>query len=63
MLIAEIFGLTAVVPYGALLWLYTAPSDSRGLPVDDGKVVLPPEKRFNVHILVPCYKVRLLCIY
>jgi len=58
-LIAETPGLTAVIPYGWLLWLHTQPSNSRGLPVDDGRVVLPPEKRFNVHILVPCYKVGL----
>jgi hypothetical protein len=57
-LIAEIIGLTAVAPYGFLLWLHTQPSGSKGLPVDDGRVVLPPAKRFNVHILVPCYKVR-----
>jgi hypothetical protein len=56
-LIAETIGLTAVIPYGMMLWLRTAPSGSRGLPVDDGRVVLPPEKRFNVHMLVPCYKV------
>jgi hypothetical protein len=56
-LIAETIGLTAVIPYGWLLWLRTAPAGSRGLPVDDGRVVLPPEKRFNVHMLVPCYKV------
>jgi hypothetical protein len=55
--VAELFGLSAVMPYGFLLWLYTRPSGSRGLPADDGRVVLPPEKRFNVHILVPCYKV------
>ena len=58
MLIAEIWGLTAVAPYGWLLWLHTAPTGSRGLPADDGVVILPPEKRFNVHILVPCYKAR-----
>lgn len=40
-----------------MLWLHTQPSGSRGLPVDDGRVVLPPQKRFNVHMLVPCYKV------
>ncbi len=55
MLIAET--LTAVIPYGALLIVHTASSGSRGLPLDDGRVVLPPQKRFNVHILVPCYKV------
>jgi hypothetical protein len=56
-LAAELFGLSAVIPYGFMLFRYTAPSGSRGLPLDDGRVVLPPEKRFNVHILVPCYKV------
>jgi hypothetical protein len=57
-LVVEFIGLSAVVPYGLLLPLYTASSGSRGLPLDDGRVVLPPGKRFRVHILVPCYKVR-----
>jgi hypothetical protein len=56
-LVAELFGLSAVLPYGFLLWRYTKPSGSRGLPPDDGRVVMPPDKRFNVHMLVPCYKV------
>ena len=58
MLVVEIIGLSAVVPYGFLLPFYTASTGSRGLPLDDGRVVLPPEKRFRVHVLVPCYKVR-----
>lgn len=56
-LIVELIGLSAVIPYGMLLPLHTASAGSRGLPLDDGRVVLPPEKRFRVHILVPCYKV------
>lgn len=51
-------GLTSVLPYGMLLPFATLSSGSKGLPIDDGKVILPPEKRFRVHILVPCYKVR-----
>ena len=57
-LIVELIGFTAVLPYGLLLPFYTASSGSRGLPLDDGRVVLPADKRFRVHILVPCYKVR-----
>lgn len=56
-LVVEIIGLTAVVPYGMLLPFHTLSSGSKGLPVDDGRAILPPEKRFRVHILVPCYKV------
>jgi hypothetical protein len=56
-LVIELIGLTAVVPYGMLLPFHTLSSGSKGLPVDDGRVILPPEKRFRVHILVPCYKV------
>ncbi|WIA20938.1 hypothetical protein OEZ85_005279 [Tetradesmus obliquus] len=55
-LVVEIIGLTAVVPYGMLLPFHTLSSGSKGLPVDDGRAILPPEKRFRVHILVPCYK-------
>jgi hypothetical protein len=58
-LVIELIGLTAVVPYGMLLPFHTLSSGSKGLPVDDGRVILPPEKRFRVHILVPCYKVGL----
>lgn len=54
----ELLGLTSVLPYALLLPVATLPSGSRGLPVDDGRALLPPEKRFRVHILVPCYKVR-----
>lgn len=57
-LVVELLGLSAVLPYGFLLPFYTASSGSRGLPIDDGRVVLPREKCFVVHILVPCYKVR-----
>lgn len=57
-LVVEIIGLTSVVPYGMLLPFYTSSSGSKGLPIDDGRVVLPADKRFRVHILVPCYKVR-----
>lgn len=59
-LVVEIIGLTAVVPYGMLLPFHTLSSGSKGLPVDDGRAILPPEKRFRVHILVPCYKVSFL---
>jgi hypothetical protein len=59
-LVIEIIGLTAVVPYGMLLPFHTLSSGSKGLPVDDGRVILPPEKRFRVHILVPCFKVGLV---
>lgn len=58
-LVVELIGLTSVIPYGMLLPFQTLSSGSKGLPIDDGKVILPPEKRFRVHILVPCYKVRL----
>jgi hypothetical protein len=57
-LVVEFIGLTSVLPYGLMLPVYTASSGSKGLPIDDGRVVLPADKRFNVHILVPCYKVR-----
>ncbi len=50
-------GVTAVIPYGFLLFLSTHSSGSRGLPVDDGMVVLPQDKHFHVRVLVPCYKV------
>lgn len=56
-LVVELIGLTAVLPYGLLLPFHTLGSGSKGLPIDDGRVILPPEKRFRVHILVPCYKV------
>ena len=56
-LVVEFIGLTSVLPYGLMLPFFTASSGSKGLPIDDGRVVLPADKRFNVHILVPCYKV------
>lgn len=56
-LVVEFIGLTSVLPYGLLLPFYTTSSGSKGLPIDDGRVVLPADKRFRVHILVPCYKV------
>lgn len=58
-LVVELIGLSSVIPYGMLLPFQTLSSGSKGLPIDDGKVILPPEKRFRVHILVPCYKVGL----
>lgn len=56
-LVVEFIGLTSVLPYGLMLPFFTSSSGSRGLPIDDGRVVLPADKRFRVHILVPCYKV------
>ena len=56
-LVVEFIGLTSVLPYGLMLPFYTSSSGSKGLPIDDGCVVLPADKRFRVHILVPCYKV------
>jgi hypothetical protein len=56
--VVEFIGLTSVLPYGLMLPFFTSSSGSRGLPIDDGRVVLPADKRFRVHILVPCYKVR-----
>jgi hypothetical protein len=56
-LVVEFIGLTSVLPYGLMLPFYTSSSGSKGLPIDDGHVVLPADKRFRVHILVPCYKV------
>jgi hypothetical protein len=29
-----------------------------GLPADDGHFKLPPDKRFKIRVLIPCYKVR-----
>jgi hypothetical protein len=55
--VVEFIGLTSVLPYGLMLPFFTSSSGSRGLPIDDGRVVLPADKRFRVHILVPCYKV------
>jgi cellulose synthase/poly-beta-1,6-N-acetylglucosamine synthase-like glycosyltransferase len=52
----ELMGLAAVLPYAAMLVVYTAPTGSMGLPADDGRVILPPEKRFHVRVLIPCYK-------
>ncbi|KAF8062642.1 VHA-F [Scenedesmus sp. PABB004] len=60
--VTELLGLTSVLPYGLLLPVATLPAGTRGLPVDDGRVVLPPGKRFRVHILVPCYKESLAVI-
>lgn len=59
----EFLGLSSVLPYGFLLWLYTSSSHSKGLPVDDGRVIMPPEKRFHVRVLVPCYKVRSMHLF
>jgi hypothetical protein len=53
----ELMGLASVLPYALMLVVYTAPTpQSRGLPADDGRVILPAEKRFHVRVLVPCYK-------
>jgi hypothetical protein len=62
-LVVEFIGLTSVLPYGLMLPFYTSSSGSKGLPIDDGRVVLPADKRFRVHILVPCYKVRLARVF
>jgi hypothetical protein len=56
-LVVELMGLSAVLPYGFMLFRYTASKGSKGLPIDDGKVILPVEKRFHVRVLIPCYKV------
>jgi hypothetical protein len=56
-LVVELMGLSAVLPYGFLLVRYTGSAGSRGLPLDDGRVVLPADKCFHVRVLVPCYKV------
>jgi hypothetical protein len=53
----ELLGLASVLPYAAMLVVYTRPArGSRGLPADDGRVALPLDKRFHVRVLVPCYK-------
>ena len=57
-LVVELMGLSAVLPYGFMLFRYTASKGSKGLPIDDGKVILPVDKRFHVRVLIPCYKVR-----
>jgi hypothetical protein len=56
-LAVELVGVTAVLPYGLLLVLHTASAHTPGLPPDNGRWLLPPEKHFSVHVLVPCYKV------
>lgn len=53
----ELLGVTAVLPYGAMLVVHTESTGSPGLPADDGSLMLPPDKRFRVHVMVPCYKV------
>jgi hypothetical protein len=53
----ELMGLAAVLPYAAMLVVYTRPTPgSKGLPAEDGVWILPTEKRFHVRVLIPCYK-------
>lgn len=58
--VCEIVGCTAVIPYCLMLLrrCHYCGTGS-GLPADDGHFKLPPEKRFKIRVLIPCYKVRL----
>lgn len=57
--VCELVGCTAVLPYCAMLVRRCKYSGTGlGLPTDDGRWKLPDDKRFVLHVLVPCYKVR-----
>ena len=62
MLAVELLGASAMLPYAMLLPWHTVSTGSSGLPPDNGRLSLPQDKHFKVHVLVPCYKVgRVLC--
>jgi hypothetical protein len=55
-LAVEVLGATSMLPYAALLPWHTV-SAGIGLPPDNGRLCLPDGKRFDLTVLVPCYKV------
>ena len=50
-LVVEVIGMTAVLPYAALNAVHTHPTGGPGLPPDDG--LMEPDKKFHVRVLVP----------